>query len=128
MSEPGANLAAMLEAWTSLLRTGSTDELGAILDGKVVWDGVVPEARCSGRSQVLRYLRVGGRPPRLTRVEADEAGDDVVISVDSPDFEANEWLAAGAPRSLRFTFRDGRVVRMRSFPNRDLAFAAPSTS
>jgi hypothetical protein len=32
-------------------------------------------------------------------------------------------LAPGAPRSLVFTFRDGKVVRMESLPSRDAAFA-----
>src|SRR5579884_3894587 len=99
MSEPGANLSAVLAAWTELQRSGSADAMAELLDPAVVWEGVVPEARCSNRKQVLRQLLgAGGHAARLTRIEAEERGDQVLLSVAGPDFEANEWLPAGAPR------------------------------
>lgn len=123
--EPGANLSALLDAWTALLRTGSTHRLAKLLDSRIEWTGVLPGTHCHGRRWVLHYLRLGGTPaPRLTRMEAAEMGDRVVVSVESPDFPANEWAEAGTPRTLAFTFRDGRVVQMESYATRDLAFAA----
>lgn len=73
--------------------------------------------------------RLRAHPPRITRIEAEEFGDRVAISVEGPDFPAisesaeAQLLAPGAPRSLVFTFRAGRVVRMESLHSRDAAFA-----
>jgi hypothetical protein len=130
MSEPGDNLARLVAAWTAMLRSGESSALAGLLDEGVVWQGLLPEMVCSDRQQVLRILgRRGSRPLRITRVEAEEFGERVAISVEGPDFAAlageaeAPLLAAGAARSLVFTFRDGRVVRMESLPSREAAFA-----
>ncbi|MGD1034246.1 MAG: nuclear transport factor 2 family protein [Candidatus Dormibacteria bacterium] len=130
MSESGENLALVVSAWTGMFRSGSSDALAALLDENVVWQGLQPGLSCGDRGQVLRILgRWRSHPPRITRLEAEEFGDRVAISVEGPDFPAISdpseapLLAAGAPRSLVFTFRDGRVVRMESLPSRDAAFA-----
>ena len=39
-------------------------------------------------------------PLRLTKVEVDEVGDRVVVSVEGPGLPENPALAAGAPRTL----------------------------
>jgi len=131
MSEIGDNLASLITAWTAMLRTGSSGALAAILDEGVVWQGLLAELRCTDREQVLHLLGRTGRrrPPRITRMEAEEFGDRVAISVEGPDFAAvsgpaeAQLLAAGAPRSLLFTFRAGKVVRMESVAGRDALFA-----
>jgi hypothetical protein len=124
MSDEGAYLALILSAWTEMLRRGETGPLAAILHENVVWQGIQPEQICGNREEVLDLLvRNRRRPPRLTRIEAEEFGDRVAVSVNGPDFPENENLAAGAPRSLVFTFSDGKVVRMESFASREAAFA-----
>ena len=130
MPQSGENLALVVSAWTGMFRSGSSDALAALLDENVVWQGLLPELVCGDRGQVLRILdRFRGHPPRITRIEAEEFGDRVAVSVEGPDFPAMPdrsgapILAAGAPRSLVFTFRAGRVVRMESLPSRDAAFA-----
>ncbi|HYA00858.1 MAG TPA: nuclear transport factor 2 family protein [Candidatus Binatia bacterium] len=130
MSEQGDKLAAVASAWTAMLRSGRVEELAAILDDDVVWQGLLPELVCRGREQVLNVMvRNRGRPPRITRFEAEEIGDRVAVSVEGPDFGAGPGdpeapqLPAGAPRSLVFTFRGGMVVRMESLPSRDAAFS-----
>jgi hypothetical protein len=130
MNEIGDNLAVLVSAWTGMFRSGSSEALTAILDENVAWQGVLPELLCSDRTQVLHILeRLRTHPPRITRIEAEEFGDRMAISVEGPDFPAisdsgeAQLLAQGAPRSLVFTFRDGRVVRMESLPSRDAAFA-----
>ena len=124
VSEPGGGLAAILAAWTAMLRTGGTDELAAILDPDVVWWGILPEQVCHGRDETLDILaRNRPRPPRITRVEAQESGHRVAVSVEGPDFPAGGPLPADAPRSLLFTFRGGKVIEMQSLPGRDAAFA-----
>ena len=123
MSEPGEGLAAILSAWAHVLRTGATAELAAILDPDVVWQGILPGQICRGRDEVLDILgRNRPRPPRITRLEAQESGERVAVFVEGPDFPAGDPLPAGAPRSLVLTFRGGKVVEMRSFARRGEAF------
>jgi ketosteroid isomerase-like protein len=119
----GANLALLVSAWTATQRTGSWSELGAILDERVVWQRIMPGQVCHGRGEVLSLLGRQGPPFRLTHIEARESGDEVAMSVEGPGFPATEELAAAAPRSLLFTFRDERIVNMRSFASREEAFA-----
>jgi hypothetical protein len=130
VSEIGDNLAVLVSAWTGIFRSCSSEALAGILDENVAWQGVLPELLCSDRTQVLHILeRLRAHPPRITRIEAEEFGDRVAISVEGPDFPAISdaanapLMAPGAPRSLVFTFRAGRVVRMESLPSRDAAFA-----
>jgi hypothetical protein len=130
LSEIGDNLALLIAAWTGMLRSGSSEALVSILDESVVWQGLLPDLVCANREQVLENLgRLRGHPPRITRIEAEEFGDRVAISVEGPDFPAvtdtaeAPLLAPGAPRSLVFTFRAGKVVRMESLRSRDAAFA-----
>jgi hypothetical protein len=107
-----------------MLRTGRTAELAGILAADVVWQGLRPELRCANRDQVLGVLvRNRGRPPRITRIEAQERGAQVAVSVEGADLPEAPVELATAARSLVFTFRDGRVVRMESLPDRDAAFA-----
>jgi hypothetical protein len=129
MSDSGENLALVISAWTGMFRSGSSEALAGILDENVVWQGLLPDLLCSDRKQVVKVLgRWSERPPRITRIEAQEFGDRVAISVEGPDFPAISdaagapRLAPGTPRSLVFTFRAGKVVRMESLPNRDAAF------
>jgi hypothetical protein len=124
MTDAGANLALVLEAWAEMVCGGSTESLGALLDESVTWQGILPELVCRNRQQVLSLLaRRRARPPRLTRIEAAEFGDRVVVSVDGPDFTALDAAGASGPQSLVFTFRDGHVVYMKSEPTQDAAFA-----
>ena len=125
MSDVGDNLATIMSAWTAMLRTGSSAELASILDPDVVWQGILADQQCHDRTEVLGILaRNPRRPPRLSRIEAQEIGDRVAVSVDGPDFPDNEVLTANDPRSLIFRFREGKVVRMESYPSRDAAFKA----
>jgi hypothetical protein len=126
MTEPGHNLNLVLSVMAAISRTGRTEELASLLDDGVVWQGLLPELVCGGRDQVLDVL---GRAsfPRITRVEAEEVGDRVVIIVSSADFPLApagiELDPPGGVRSLVLTFRDTKVVRMESAPNRQAALA-----
>lgn len=115
MSGPGDNLALVLSAWLAAVRHGDTRELASIIDEDVVWQGLRSDLVCHGRTEVLRVLgHKQGRPPRLTKITAEEDGERVAMTVDGPDFEDNELLPASAPRSLVVTVRDGKVTRIDS--------------
>jgi len=119
----GENLALIVAALTDVLQRGSTDALQALLDEKVVWNGMFPDEICHNRQEVLGALgRNQPRAPRITRIEAEENGNLVAISVEGPDFQGDDRLPPGDPRSLVFTFQEGHVIRMQSLKSRDDAF------
>lgn len=122
---PGDRLGLLAAAWLRLLREGDSAGLGDLLDDRVIWQGILPQQVCDGRDEVLTLIgRQLRRQLRLTRFDAEEAGDRVAVSVASPDFPAMPDQPADAPRSLVFTFAGTRVVRMDSYPSREAAWAA----
>ncbi len=128
MTEPGDNLGRVLALWGEMARTGSTEALGEVLAQDVVWQGLLPELACHGRDEVLQLLgrARGGRLPRATRVEAEEVGDRVVLTIASPEIgpgPEGTTLEAGTPRTLVLYFDGGSIVRMESFATRQEALA-----
>jgi hypothetical protein len=127
MSEPGSNLARVLAVWGEMANRQSMAPLADALAEDVVWEGLLPELVCHGRDEVREVIGSarGGRLPRVTRMEAEEAGDRVVITVEGPDFGPGPAGSAlgpvGGPRTLVLSFEDGRVVRMQSFATRQEA-------
>jgi hypothetical protein len=93
----------------------------------VVWQGLLPELVCHGRDEVRGVLGSarGGRLPRVTRMEAEEADDRVVITVEGPDFGPGPAGSAlepvGGPRTLVLSFENNRIVRIERFPTRQEA-------
>lgn len=130
MNEPGSNLARVLAIWGEMSRSQTTTALAEVLAEDVVWQGVLPDLACHGRDEVRGVLGSagGGRPPRVTRMEAEEAGDRDVLTVHGPDFASGPAGPAleppGGPRTLALTFENGTVVRMESFATRDEALGA----
>jgi hypothetical protein len=129
MAETGERLLEILSAFVSLARSGSTDDLRALLDEGIVWQGVLPELVCHSRREVMALLgRRAAGFPRITTIEAREIGDRVVVCVGGPDFTASpaegQLEPSGDPRWLVFTFADDKVVRMESFTERATAYAS----
>jgi len=136
LSEPGANLARVLEAWGEASRSRSTSPLLGLLAEGVVWQGLLPELVCHGRDEVSQWLGAArdGRLPGVVRMEAEEVGSKVVVTVEGPDLgPASVVLGrepAGAPegpgpgaRTLVLAFEEGKVVRMESYATRQEALA-----
>lgn len=120
MASPESDLMTVLRAIPAWLADGDLDRLASLFAEDATWQGVQPWQVCRGRDEIVGRLgRTGSRGIRLTGLEVHEAGDRVVVHAESPDLPETEDLAAGAPRSLAFTFRDGLVVRMETL--------APST-
>ncbi|HMK97935.1 MAG TPA: nuclear transport factor 2 family protein [Acidimicrobiales bacterium] len=132
MSEPGGNLARVLAVWGEISRSQTMAPLVEAMVEDVVWQGLLPELVCHGREEVRDVLGSarGGRLPRVTRMEAEEAGDRVVITVEGPDFgpgPAGSSLGpVGGPRTLVLWFEDGKIVRMESFASRQEALGVAS--
>jgi hypothetical protein len=58
----------------------------------------------------------------IMRIEAEENGDQVAITVDGPDFQGDDRGPHVGPRSLVFSFRNGHLIRIQALQNRDDAF------
>ena len=127
MSEPGSNLARVLEVWGEISRRQTMAPLLDAMSENVVWQGLLPELVCRGRDEVGNVLRRarGGRLPRVTRLEAEEVADRVVVTIEGPDIPPGRAGPAlepvGGPRTLVLSFEDGRIVRMESFATREEA-------
>jgi hypothetical protein len=123
---PGARLAAILSAWVAMLGDPDMREMRELLDERVTWQGLLPELVCHDRSEVLAlFQRQRSLGLRITRLEAEEVGERVLVSVESPELAGIDGvIEAGAPRSLVFTFADGAVVKIASYASRGAAQAA----
>jgi hypothetical protein len=123
--QAGDRLAVIL-AWTAVLRDGNTGELRQLLDEQVTWQGIRPELACHGPGDVIALLeRLRGRRLQIVRLEAEEVGERVAVSVEGEGLpEIVGVIAAAAPRSLVFTFAGRHIVRMASYGTREEAFAS----
>ena len=128
MAKEGDNLATVLGAWLDATRAGTLDPLEAIMDENVAWYGIVAGTACHGRAETIETMRRGmARLPRVTRMEAIELGDVVVMSLTGPDFrypDGDERPASERERPylfMRLTLRDGRVTEMRATESHEAA-------
>lgn len=117
-SEPGKNLNLVLSAWFAALAAGNVEPVGRILDDEVVWEGRYPGQACQTPPEVLGFLSQGiSQTRRITRLEAHEDGDDVIIVAHGPDFKDvspdGTLLGPRPSAGMIFTVRDGRVVHMK---------------
>jgi hypothetical protein len=129
VAEPGEKLGRVLALWGEMSGVGSVDALASALAQDVVWQGLLPELTCNGRDQVLELLgrARGGRLPKVTRVDAEEVGDRVVVTITSPEIgpgPEGTALEQGGPRTLVLSFDGASIVRMHSFATRQEALAS----
>lgn len=129
MTEAGSNLARVLAIWGEMADRHTMAPLADAMAENVVWQGLLPELVCHGRDEVRNRLGSAraGQLPRVTRMEAEEVGDRVVITVEGPDFGPGPAGSAlepvGGPRTLVLSFENGRIVRMESFATRQEALS-----
>lgn len=116
MSEPGQNLARLLDAISRAGRTGGSAPLADLLARDVAWDGRYKGQRCSGRKEVLERLDQGfGLGWRITRLDIREAGADVIVTAEGPnfiDYRPDGTEAPGPVATMTFTFAGGKVVHL----------------
>jgi hypothetical protein len=109
-----------------MLEDPDLSQMRELLDERVIWQGLRPELVCHDRREVLAlFQRQRDVGLRITRLEAEEVGSRVLISVESPELSAIDGvIESGAPRSLVFTFAGGRVAQIASYVSREAALAA----
>lgn len=125
-ARPGENLQAVLGAFLDAQRTGRLDALTSLLAADVEWRGPAEGSLCANRTDVLTLLghRFGsGGGLDVTRLEAVEDGDRVIISAWGPDLRPDDVVGPPGEAHLVFTLRDGHVVDMRGTWTREEAFA-----
>ena len=128
MADEGDNLATVLGAWLDATRAGTLDPLETLMDESITWHGIVPGTVCHGRAETIETMRRGiGKLPRVTRMEAIEVGDAVVMALTGPDFRYPDGEEPSSERErphlfMRLTLRDGRVTEMRATESPEAAF------
>jgi ketosteroid isomerase-like protein len=131
VADPGQNLALVLELWGQVSIQRTLSPLLQAMAEDVVWEGLAPDLVCRGKREVGHRLGParGGQLPRVTRLEALEVADHVVVTMggaglppapvgDDPDDPADRT------RSFALSFEDGKIVRLRSFGTREEAMSA----
>jgi ketosteroid isomerase-like protein len=109
-----------LEAW----QRGDVDALEPLLDPEVELTWWQPgEWDCYGRGAVLALLRErAGEGATGTEVELLDAAENVIVVARSRTVQ--DGPQAGTRPATVVTFRDGKVISMRQFPNRAEALSA----
>jgi hypothetical protein len=116
----GDNLAIVLEMWHAW-RHGRVESLAPLLDEEMMWQGLRPELVCRNRQQALDVLR-RALPHRMTRIDAAEVGNQVVVYAEGPDFHPGGELGPEGQICLVFTLSEGHIVSMRSVAGREEAW------
>jgi hypothetical protein len=132
MTEPGSNLARVLALLGEMSHSQTMAPLVDAMAEDVVWQGLLPELVCHGRDEVRDVLSSarGGQLPRVTRLEAEEAGDRVVLTIQSSDLGLGPAVPSleeiGGQRTLVFWLKDAKIVRIESFATREEALVLTS--
>jgi hypothetical protein len=123
-----SNLEIVFSDWLDALRRVDVDLIASRLAPDVVHEGIRPEFSCGGRDVVVERLREqAAHRPQVTALEMIEVGDQVVLSVRAAtvgvpmDLDSDEMRGQA---TIVFTLRDGLIVKMHDFVNREDALAA----
>ena len=116
----------VLVAWLDAMRRQDLEALSNCYAADVVWRGVVPDAVCHNRQEVLDVLAeqlADGWLP-IQALELIAGDNTVVLGVRSPDLTE----VAGVPLPGQifnvFTVADGRIVAIQDHPDRTTALRA----
>ena len=116
----------VLVAWLDAMRRQDLQALSDCYAPDVVWRGVVPDAVCHNRQEVLDNLaeQLSEGLPRVEALELVATDNAVVLGVRSPDLTE----VAGVPLAGQifnvFTVVDGRIVAVQDHPGRAAALHA----
>jgi hypothetical protein len=122
-----SNMAIILRGIANALRNQDIDDLTAMLDRNVIWEGLSPDQDCHGRDQAAQRIQdlLGRRRLTFDAVEVIAHDDTVVVGVGGPRFSATPGNSQAASQVfLLFTMRYGAVVRAKIYPRREEALAA----
>ena len=112
--------------WLDALRRGDAAALEEILAPSVVWRGVVPDAICHDRDEVIALLReqIAEGLPDVYAVECVAGESSFAVGYRATDLTE----VAGEPLPGQvfnvFTIRDGQIAAIEDFARREEALRA----
>ncbi len=121
MSEQ-ACLEIVLAGWVDALRRRDLDTLAGHLHPAVVWNGMRPGLACGDREAVLENLRHAEIPP-IDGIELRAVANKVLFGARSPDFDERFGVQLDGAVYDVFTIREGLIVSIEEFGQRDAALA-----
>ena len=116
----------VLVAWLDAMRRHDLEALSDCYAPDVVWRGVVPDAVCRNRQEVLDMLgdQLGEGLPRVDALELVATDSGVVLGVRSPDLTEIAGVPLAGQLFNVFTVVDGRIVAVQDHPDRAAALRA----
>lgn len=116
MTEISSNLEVVLVGWIDALRRNDLGTIERYMHPDVVWQGLREDLVCPDRAHVLENVReAGGRLPEVQGLELSADGDQVLVSVRSPDFTEIFGEVLDGEIHTVFTIGDGLIARMEEF-------------
>lgn len=113
-------------AFVDARRRHDIDAIRDLLHPDVVHEGFTPELRCDGRDAVLENVRSNFErtDAGVDHLELRRIGKSVLLGFGGPGFADAPWAGQSATLYILHTVRDGKIVAMRDFLDRDDAMAA----
>src|SRR4051794_17445320 len=113
----------VLVAWLDAMRRQDLEALSDCYAPDVVWRGVVPEALCHDRREVLDLLaeQLADGLPQVQALEMIAGDHAVVLGFRSPDLTEVAGIALRGQIFNVFTVADGRIVAVQDHTDRAAA-------
>jgi ketosteroid isomerase-like protein len=116
----------VLVAWLDAMRCQDLQALSDSYAPDVVWRGVVPDAICHNRQEVLDLLaeQLAQGLPRIQALELTAGANAVVLGIRSPDLTEVAGVALPGQIFNVFTVADGHIVAVEDHIDRTTALEA----
>ena len=127
---PNSRAVGVVIEWLDAMRRGDRDAIAACFRPAVIWRGIVPDAVCHDRTEVLDMLddRRAIGTPRTETLELIRGDTGVVLGVRSDDLQVIADVRVPGQLYNVFEVRDGRIAAVRDFiRRRDALHAAGAT-
>jgi ketosteroid isomerase-like protein len=127
---PNNQAVSLVIEWLDAMRRGDRDATAECFRPNVTWRGIVSDAVCRDRTEVLDMLedRLAVGTPRAETVELICGDTGVVLGVRSDDLQVIADVRVPGQLYNVFEIRDGRIAAVRDFiRRRDALHAAGAT-
>jgi ketosteroid isomerase-like protein len=127
---PNNQAVGVVIEWLHAMRRGDRDAIAECFRPDVTWRGIVSDAVCRDRAEVLDMLEesLAVGPPRAQALELVRGDAGVVLGVRSDDLTVIADVPVPGQLYNVFEVRDGRIASIRDFiRRRDALHAAGAT-
>jgi len=117
---PNHQALGVVVEWLDAMRRGDRDALVECFWPDVTWRGIVPDAVCRDRAEVLDMLehRLAVGTPRAEALELIHGNTGVALGVRSDDLQEIADVPVPGQLFNVFEVRDGRIASIRDFIRR----------